>query len=98
MPVIRPPVRNEMSYGNAFAKSFAGETTLAAILTDSVATTTVNIDIATTTGCENWPTSFTGSHASAGFICGKTTTAADVMTTPIAANTTIVVGSATVWP
>ena len=45
MPVIRPPVRNEMSFGKALAKSFAGETTLAAILTDSVATTTVNIEI-----------------------------------------------------
>ena len=49
IPVISPPVRNEMSFGNAFAKSLAGDTTLAAIFTASVATTTVNIEIAITT-------------------------------------------------
>ena len=48
MPVINPPVRNEISFGKAFAKSFAGDTTFAAMLTASVATTTVNIEIATT--------------------------------------------------
>ena len=47
---MRPPVLKLMSRGNAFAKSLAGETTLAAMLTASVATTTVNIEIATTTG------------------------------------------------
>src|SRR4051812_30350005 len=96
IPVISPPVRKDIRRGNALAKSLAGETTLAAMLTDSVATTTVNMDIATTTGCENWLTSFTGSHASAGFMWGKMIRAADVITTPIAAKMTIVVGSATV--
>src|SRR3954453_17873903 len=95
-PVINPPVLNVISRGNALAKSLAGETTFAAMFTDNVATTTVNIEIATTTGCENWLTSFTGSHASAGFMCGKTISAADVITTPIAAKITIVVGNATV--
>ena len=42
-PVIRPPVLNEMSLGSALAKSLAGETTLAAMFTASVATTTENI-------------------------------------------------------
>src|SRR5690606_34843481 len=98
MPVMRPPVRNEMSFGNALAKSFAGETTFAAMLTDRVATTTVNIETATTTGCENCPTSFTGSQASAGSICGKTTIAADVIKIPMAAKTVIVVGNATTCP
>src|SRR6266496_4485426 len=98
MPVIRPPVRNEISFGNALAKSFAGDTTFAAILTERVATTTENIEIATKIGCENWTTNLTGSQASAGFICGKTTTAADVIKIPIAAKTVMVVGRATVWP
>ena len=49
MPVISPPVRKEIHLGNALAKSFAGETTLAAMFTARVATTTVNIEIATTT-------------------------------------------------
>jgi hypothetical protein len=38
-----------MNFGKAFAKSFAGETTFAAMFTASVATITVNIEIATTT-------------------------------------------------
>src|SRR3954468_3573413 len=96
MPVISPPVRNEIHFGNALAKSFAGDTTLAAMLTASVATTTVNIEIAITSGCENWPTSFTGSQMSSCFICGKTMTTADVITMLIAANNVIVVGNATV--
>jgi len=49
MPVMSPPVRKEIHFGNAFAKSFAGDTTFAAMLTASVATTTVNIEIAITT-------------------------------------------------
>ncbi len=98
MPVIKPPVRNEMNLGSAFAKSFAGETTFAAMFTESVAMTIVNIEIATTIGCENCPTSFTGSQSSSVFACGKTTTAADVIKIPIAAKMTIVVGSATVCP
>ncbi len=62
-PVIRPPVRKEIHFGKALAKSFAGETTFAAILTDSVAMTTVNIEIATTSGCLNCATSFSGSQS-----------------------------------
>jgi len=51
-----------MKRGKALAKSLAGETTLAAMLTDSVATTTVNIEIATIHGWVNFPTSSTGSQ------------------------------------
>src|SRR5215204_1334363 len=98
IPVIKPPVRNEIQRGKALAKSLAGETTLAAILTESVATTIVNIEIATTTGWENWPTSLTGSQSSSDLAFGKTTTAAEVIKIPIAAKTTIVVGRATVCP
>src|SRR5258708_37888388 len=64
MPVINPPVRKEMSFGKALAKSLAGETTFAAMLTESVATTTVNIEMAMTTGEAKGPTSWTGSHDS----------------------------------
>src|SRR6266536_3448764 len=42
-PVMSPPVLKLMRRGNAFAKSLAGETTLAAMFTDRVATTAVNI-------------------------------------------------------
>ena len=62
MPVMRPPVLNAMRRGKAFAKSLAGETTLAAMLTASVATTAVNIEIATTIGCWKRPTSLIGSQ------------------------------------
>ena len=47
---MSPPVLKSIERGNALAKSLAGETTLAAMLTASVATTAVNIEIATTTG------------------------------------------------
>ena len=60
---MRPPVLKLISRGNAFAKSFAGETTLAAMLTASVATTTVNIEIADDQrASRSAPTSFTGSQ------------------------------------
>ena len=62
MPVMRPPVRKEILPGAMFAKSFAGDTTFAAMFTASVATTTVNIEIATSSGDVNCPTSSIGSH------------------------------------
>ena len=93
-PVINPPSRKVIQRGKALAKSLAGETTLAAMLTDSVATTTVNMQTATMTGCVNCPTSCTGSQ----IVLPKMMAEADVMMTPIAAKTTIVVGSATVCP
>src|ERR1044071_10375485 len=94
MPVISPPNRKVIQRGKALAKSLAGDTTLAAMLTDSVATTTVNIDTATTSGWLNWPTNCTGSQ----MVLPKITVEAAGMITPIAAKTTIVVGSATVCP
>ena len=48
--------------GKALAKSFAGETTFAAMLTAIVATITVNIEMATTIGELNLPTRTTGSQ------------------------------------
>src|SRR5262245_27289684 len=97
-PVINPPVRKDIQRGKALAKSLAGETTLAAMLTASVATTAVNIEIATTGTLSNWLTTFNGSHKSFAAICGYMTMAADVIITPIAANIVIVVGSATTCP
>src|SRR4029079_8412200 len=91
-------MRNEINFGKALAKSFAGETTFAAMLTARVATTTVNIETATTNGCENCPTNLTGSQRSSCFIFGNTIVAAEVMMMPIAAKIVIVVGRATVWP
>ena len=64
------------------------------MLTASVATTTVNIAIATTSGFVNFPTSLTGSQIAS----PKMIALALVMSTPIAANANIVVGSATTWP
>jgi hypothetical protein len=93
-PVMSPPVLKVMKRGKAFAKSFAGETTLAAMFTDTVATTTVNIERATTTGDVKRPTSFTGSQIAS----PKMMTVALVMSTPMAANKDIVVGRATIWP
>src|SRR6478672_2244364 len=93
-PVRTPPRANVISRGNALAKSLAGDTTLAAMLTDSVATTTVNIAMATTIGWRNSPTSKTGSQMA----LPKMIVVAEVIMTPMAANTVIVVGSATTWP
>ena len=62
MPVMSPPVRKLIQRGSAFAKSFAGDTTFAAMFTASVATTTENIAIPTTSGFWNRPTSLTGSQ------------------------------------
>ena len=87
-------MRNEIRFGKALAKSLAGDTTLAAMLTDSVAMTTVNIETNTIIGFLNSPISSTGSHIT----LLKMIVVADVMMTPIAAKTVIVVGSATTCP
>ncbi len=93
-PVINPPVRKLMNRGSAFEKSLAGDTTFAATLTASVAITTENIANATTNGFVNLPTSCTGSQIAWPYRMAL----ALVMSTPIAANANMVVGSATVWP
>src|SRR3954451_16184154 len=90
-PVIRPPGLKPIARGNAFAKSFAGDTTFAAMLTASVATTTVNIATATIALDENVAPSAIGSHSG----LPKMTDVADVIVMPIAANSVMVDGSAT---
>src|SRR5829696_4650736 len=62
IPVIRPPVLKLIHLGKALAKSLAGETTLAAILTASVATTAVNIEMAITRGWLNLAINLIGSQ------------------------------------
>src|SRR5690606_3114397 len=94
MPVMRPPVLKSMRRGHMLAKSFAGETTLAAMLTEMVATMTVNIEMATTHTFWNSPTRATGSQ----WALPKTIADAEVMTTPIAAKAVIVVGRPMTWP
>ncbi len=93
-PVSRPPVRKEMKRGKAFEKSLAGETTLAAMFTLKVATTMVNIAMATNARLSKWPTRSTGSQMA----FPKIIAVAEVMTTPMPANTVMVVGSATICP
>src|SRR5262245_50534653 len=93
-PVMRPPVLNEIQRGSAFAKSFAGDTTLAAMFTASVAITTENIAKPTTSGLVKWPTSLTGSQMGSPYRIAL----ALVISTPMAANRNIVVGSATLRP
>jgi len=61
-PVRRPPVRKEIQRGNALEKSLAGLTTLAAMFTDKVATTMVNMAAATSARLWKWPTRSTGSQ------------------------------------
>ena len=60
--MISPPVLNLINFGNALAKSLAGETTLAAMLTASVATTAVNIEMAMTSGWLKRPINLIGSQ------------------------------------
>ena len=62
MPVMRPPVLKRIQRGNALEKSLAGETTLAAMFTASVATTTVNMETAMTTGARNCRANCIGSQ------------------------------------
>src|SRR5262249_47319460 len=93
-PVMSPPVLKLIARGKALAKSLAGDTTFAAMLTAIVATTTVNIEMAMMIGDENLPTSCTGSQIA----WPKMIEVALVIITPIAAKSDIVVGSATTWP
>src|SRR5580700_4156484 len=78
-PVMRPPVRNEMSRGLRFEKSFDGETTLAATLVFSVATSSAIRAMVATTGWLNLPSSATGSQMGA----PNRTAEAEVTATPM---------------
>src|SRR5580700_1319538 len=64
-PVIRPPVRNEISRGLRFEKSFDGETTFAATLVFNVATSRAINAMVATIGWLNLPSRTTGSQIGA---------------------------------
>ncbi len=78
-PVIRPPVRNEISRGFRLEKSFEGETTLAATLVFSVAISSAISATNATTGWLKRPSSATGSQIAS----PNSTTDADVTATPM---------------
>ena len=61
-PVIKPPVRNEISCGLRLEKSFDGDTTFAATLVLSVATSSAIKAKEATTGSWNFPNRATGSQ------------------------------------
>ena len=87
---MSPPVRNEMRRGARLEKSFAGDTTLAAMFIASVAMTAVSSATATRARLELRPRSIGSQMAS-----WNTLALALVMKIPIAAKTVIVVGRAT---
>src|SRR5579864_8730743 len=93
-PVIKPPVRNEISRGFRLEKSFDGETTFAATLVLSVATSNAIRAINATTGWLNFPSSATGSQIAS----PKSTTDADVTATPMKEYSVIAAGSPKACP
>src|SRR4051812_23068546 len=78
-PVIIPPVRNEIRCGLKFAKSFDGDTTLAATLVVRVAISSAISATNATSGSPNRPNSSTGSQIG----WPNNTTEADVTATPM---------------
>src|SRR5579862_9291988 len=78
-PVISPPVRNEIKLGRKLEKSLDGETTFAATLVFSVATSSAISATNATSGWLNLPSSTTGSQIGS----PKITADAEVTATPI---------------
>ena len=93
-PVMRPPVRKEMSRGLRFEKSLEGDTTLAATLVLSVATSKATSAIKATTGWLNLPSSTTGSQMA----WPNKTTEAEVTATPIKEYSVMAAGKPSAWP
>src|SRR3954469_881736 len=85
MPVIYPPILNEMLPGERFAKSFAGLTMLAAMFVASVEMATATIANVTNILLSNLAASTNGSHIVVPYII----VVADVTTTPMNANNVI---------
>src|ERR1700741_3101378 len=84
-----------MLLGARFEKSLAGETTLAAMLVESVATDSASIEIAVTPRPPTRASSVTGSQIVSP---SKISGVADVTATPMNANRVIVVGRPSAWP
>src|SRR5919202_2176447 len=88
------PVLNEMCRGARFEKSFEGETTLAAMLTEIWATTMAIMAMTNTTEPAMRAMSWTGSQIGS----PKTTTVAAVTAIPTKLKAVMLVGSPTAWP
>src|SRR5271154_6743596 len=93
-PVIKPPVRNEISRGFKLEKSFDGETTFAATFVLSVATSSAISAMNATTGWLNLPSSVTGSQIAS----PNSTTDAEVTATPMNEYKVIAAGSPKACP
>src|SRR5208337_2703177 len=92
--VMRPPVLKEMRLGRKLEKSLEGETTLAATLVFSVATSKANSAIKATSGWLNRPSSTTGSQMGR----PKITADAEVTATPMKEYSVIAVGNPRACP
>src|SRR3954471_4925278 len=94
--VISPPVRKEIWRGARFEKSLEGETTLAAMLVEICAMTTITIASTSSTGrsASSWATSATGSQIGLPY----STIVAEVTAMPMNENPVIVSGMAMLWP
>src|SRR5215510_7042361 len=93
-PVIRLPMRKLMAFGIAFEKSYEGDTVLAAMLTEIVATASVKRASPTTIRFENLLVRATGSQIAWPY----TTTVAEVIRTASSGKKVMVVGSPKIWP
>src|SRR5208282_2536822 len=78
-PVMKPPVRKEMRLGRKLEKSLEGDTTFAATLVLSVATSKATNAIRATIGWLKRPSRITGSQMG----CPKITADAEVTATPM---------------
>ena len=92
--MISPPVRNDTRRGFRFEKSFDGDTTLAATLVFSVASSNAINATKATAGWWKRPSSTTGSQIAS----PKITTEAEVTATPMKEYSVMAVGSPSAWP
>ena len=92
--VAKAPRRKLNRLGDRLMKAFAGDTTFAARLVDSVATDKATSETRTAVPPPIRPSSTTGS----GIASPKITTVADVTATPIKANRVMKVGRPIAWP
>ena len=92
--MISPPLTKLIFFGNKFAKSFAGDTTLAAILVVRVAIINATRDIKIKTGLSNFESRIIGSQIASPYI----TIVAEVTAIPIKEKKAIVGGSPIACP
>src|SRR5215475_12018683 len=93
-PVMSPPVRNEIRRGLRLEKSFDGDTTLAATLVFSVATSSATSATDATIGSLNRASSATGSQIAS----PNSTADADVTATPMNEYRVIAAGNPSACP